>query len=166
MIFLTSLSWIDVFSKSDEKRSLTRIYLTCSPLQGAVLEATSRRPGSLGFPGNSSSRDAPSSNRCLLRTGALLCSALDRWRLSGEFCRTPSKTAKVLPSCSSDWAGVVVSWFQASLPWLMFWWRNLRAPSTGASYHTGASSQRSRSVPRPVVLNVLALLSWRCRPSR
>ena len=48
----------------------------------------------------------------------------------------------------------------------MFWWRNHRAPSNSASYHTGASSQRSRSVPRPVVLDLLALLSWCCRPSR
>ena len=35
-------------------------------------------------------------------------------------------------------------------------------PSTGASYNTGASSQRSRPVPRPVVLDVLTLLSWWC----
>ena len=48
----------------------------------------------------------------------------------------------------------------------MFWWRNRRAPSTGAPYHTGASSQRSRPVPRLVVLDVLVLLSWSCRRSR
>ena len=39
----------------------------------------------------------------------------------------------------------------------MFWWRTRRAPSTGRSCHTGAPSQRSRPVPRPVVLDVLAL---------
>ena len=44
----------------------------------------------------------------------------------------------------------------------MSWWRSRCASSTGASYHTGASLQRSRSVPRPVVLHVLALFSWRC----
>ena len=52
------------------------------------------------------------------------------------------------------------------LPWLMLWWRTRRAPSTGGSYHTGASSQHSPPVPRPVVLDVLAFHSWRCRPSR
>ena len=103
MTFLKSLSWIGIFFKSDEKRSVTRVYLTCSPLQGAVLKAASHSPGSFGFPGNSSSRDASSSDWCLFRTGSLLCSALDIWRLSGEFYRTPSKTAKVLPSCPSDW---------------------------------------------------------------
>ena len=51
------------------------------------------------------------------------------------------------------------------LPRLMLWWRNRRTPSTGGDYHTGASSQRSRLVPRPVVLDVLAL-PWRSRPSR
>ena len=61
MFFLTSLSWIDISSKSNEKRSDTRVYLTCSPLQGAVLKAASRSLDNLGFPGNSSSRDAPSS---------------------------------------------------------------------------------------------------------
>ena len=34
----------------------------------------------------------------------------------------------------------------------MLWWRTRRAPSAGGSFHTGASSQRSRPVPRPVVL--------------
>ena len=48
----------------------------------------------------------------------------------------------------------------------MSWLRTRRAPSTGASYNTGASSQRSRPVPRPVVLDVLALLSRCCRTSR
>ena len=95
MILLRSLPSTDIFSKSDEKRRVTRVYLTCSPLQGAVLKATYRSPGSLGFPGNSSSRDAPSYDRCLLRTGALPCSALDRWRLGGEFYSNPSKTADV-----------------------------------------------------------------------
>ena len=33
-------------------------------------------------------------------------------------------------------------------------------------HNTGASSQRSRPVPRPVVVDVLAFLSWCCRPSR
>ena len=51
------------------------------------------------------------------------------------------------------------------LPWLMLWWRIRSAPSAGGSYHTGASLQRSRLVPRPVVLDVLAL-SWRSRSSR
>ena len=103
MIFLTSLSWIDIFSKLVEKRSVTRVYLTCSPLQGAVLKAASRSPGSLGFPGNSSSRDARSSDRCLLRTGALLCSTLDRWRLGGELTALLQKPPKFLPSCPSGW---------------------------------------------------------------
>ena len=48
----------------------------------------------------------------------------------------------------------------------MSWLRNRRAPSTGASYNTGASLQRSRPVPRPVILDVLTLLSWCCRRSR
>ena len=48
----------------------------------------------------------------------------------------------------------------------MFWWRNRRAPSTGSPYRTGASSERSRPVPRLVVLDVLVLSSWSCRPSR
>ena len=47
----------------------------------------------------------------------------------------------------------------------MSWWRTCRAPSTGGSYHTDASSQRSRPVPRPAVLDVLAL-PWPSRPSR
>ena len=38
----------------------------------------------------------------------------------------------------------------------MLWWRTRRAPSTGDSFHTGASSQGSRPVPRPVVLDLLA----------
>ena len=76
------------FFKSDEKRSVSRVHPTCSPLSRANLKVASRRPGSLGFPGNSGSRDAL---------------------------------------------------------------------STGGSYHTGASLQRSWLVPRPVVLDVLAL---------
>ena len=36
--------------------------------------------------------------------------------------------------------------------------RSRDAPSTGASYNTGAFPQPSRPVPRPVVLDVLALL--------
>ena len=48
----------------------------------------------------------------------------------------------------------------------MLWWRPRRAPSVGSSFYTGASLQRSRPVPQPVVLHVLALLSWRCRQSR
>ena len=45
------------------------------------------------------------------------------------------------------------------LPPLMLWGCIRRAPSTGGSYHTGAFlPQRSRPVPRPVVLDVLALL--------
>ena len=114
----------------------------------------SRSPGSLGFPGNSSSRDAPSFDRCLLRTGTLLHSTLDSWRLGGELYSVPSKTADVAPSCSSDWGR---SLFQASLPCLMSWWHTRRAPSTGDSYYTGASLQRSRPVPRSAVLDVLAL---------
>ena len=39
----------------------------------------------------------------------------------------------------------------------MPWWRTHRAPSTGDSYQTGVSSEHSRLVPRPVVLDVLAL---------
>ena len=43
----------------------------------------------------------------------------------------PSKnTAKLMPSCPSDWSRTL---FQASLPWLMSWWRSRRASSTGAS---------------------------------
>ena len=53
--------------------------------------------------------------------------------------------------------GVVVSYFLASLPSSMPWWRLRRAPSTGGSYHHGASSQRSRRNPRPVVRDVLVL---------
>ena len=48
----------------------------------------------------------------------------------------------------------------------MSWWRSRRASSTDASCNTGASSQRSRPVPRSVVLDVLVLLSWCRRPSR
>ena len=44
----------------------------------------------------------------------------------------------------------------------MSWLRTRRDPSTGASYNTGTSSQRSRPVPWPVVLDVLALLSCCC----
>ena len=166
MIFLISLSSIDVFSKSDEKCSVTRVYLTYSLLQGAVLKAASRSPGSLGFPSNSSSHNAPSSNRCILRTGTLLRSALDRWRLCDEFYSTPSKTAKVLPNCpSSGWVVKSLQFHSRLSPWLMLWWGIRRAPSTGGSYHTGASSQPSPPVPQPVVLDVLAL-PWRSRPSR
>ena len=68
------------------------------------------------------------------------------------------KTNK-LPSCPSDWGRTL---FQASLPWLMSWWRSRRASSIGAFYHTGASSQCSRPIPRPVILDVLALFSWHC----
>ena len=49
-IFLTSLSLADIFSKSDKKRSITRVYLICSPLKGAVLKAVHRIPGSLECP--------------------------------------------------------------------------------------------------------------------
>ena len=51
------------------------------------------------------------------------------------------------------------------LPRLMLWWRTRRAPSTGGSFHTGVSLQRFRPVPRPMVLDVLALLSWRYLPA-
>ena len=48
----------------------------------------------------------------------------------------------------------------------MSWLRTRRAPSAGASYNTGASSQYSRPDPRPMVFDLLALLSWCCRASR
>ena len=96
------LADIALFAKSDEKGSVTRVQLTCSTLPRTALKAASRSPGSLGFPGNSGSRDAPSIG--VFSTLALSCSALDRWRLGGELYNTPSKTAKVLPSCpSSGW---------------------------------------------------------------
>ena len=70
-------------------------------------------------------------------------------------------TARFLPSCSSDWGRTL---FQAS---------SLRLLVVHSSrsfdrclYNTGASSQCSWPVPRPVVLNVLALFSWCCRSSR
>ena len=48
----------------------------------------------------------------------------------------------------------------------MSWLRTRRAPSAGASYNTGASSQYSRPDPRPMVFDLLALLSRCCRASR
>ena len=154
------------FSKSDEKRSVTRVQLTYSPRPRAALTAASRSLVSLGFPVNSGSRDAPSI--CVFSTLALSCSALDRWRLGGELYSTPLKTAKALPSCSSSGWGcrVLYSTPGYRLPRLMLCWRTRCASSTGGSLHTGASSQRSRSVPRRVVLDVLALVFWRCKPSR
>ena len=56
------------------------------------------------------------------------------------------------------------------LPWSRLsrvpWLRTRRTPLSGASYNTGASLQRSQAVPRRVVLDVLALLSWCRRPGR
>ena len=47
---------------------------------------------------------------------------------------------------------------QARLPRMLLWWYSPSAPSTGGTLHTGAPSQRSRPVSRPVVLHVPALL--------
>ena len=89
------------------------------------------------FPG-----DNGSSDRCLFRTGALLGSALDpsKWLM---FCPTVLQAGSWNRSCATP---------GSSLARLMFWWRTRRAPSAGGSFHTGAFSQRTRSVPRPVVL--------------
>ena len=72
------------------------------------------------------------------------------------FYDTPSKIANDLPSCpSSGWGRrVFYSTTGYRLSRLMLWWRIRRTPSTGGSYRTGASSQRSRPVPRPVVERV------------
>ena len=137
------------------KRSTTRVHLTCRPLQRVVLKAAPRSPGFLGFPAIAALATLlPSIG--VFSALVLSFSTLDRWRLGSELYGTPSKTADVSPSCCSDW-GPRVSYFQSRLPWLTFSWRTCRAPSTGGSYHTAAFSQRSRPIPRPVVLDVPAL---------
>ena len=72
-----------------------------------------------------------SSDRCLLRTGALLRSALDRWRFGAGVLRCSStlrRSSQLFfrlgtwnPSCSTP---------GLSLPRLMLWWRTRRAPPT------------------------------------
>ena len=69
------------FSKSYGKRSVICVQLTCSSRPRASLTVASHSPGSLGFPGNSGSRDTPPIG--VFSTPALSCSALDRRRLGG-----------------------------------------------------------------------------------
>ena len=70
--------------------------------------------------------------------------------------------ADVLPSCPAElgsWnPSSVLLPFQTNLPRLFLWLLSPRAPSNGGTLHTGARPQRSRPVPRSVVLHVPALL--------
>ena len=91
------------------KNVVLAFYLTSGPRR---LTATSCSPGSFGFPGNCGSRDAPSFDRCLFCTGALLCCALDRWRRGGVCYSTPLKPPP--NSCPAAFQTGVVSSRSAS----------------------------------------------------
>ena len=116
------------------------------------------------FPGNVGARGAPPivvSSTLALSFAALSIGGVWAIALDGApstplmFCpAVPFQTGSRNRFCSTP---------GSSLPWLVLWWRTCRAPSAGGSFHTGASLQRSRPVPRPVVLHVPPLLSWRCR---
>ena len=151
MIFLTSLPDRHFLNKM-KKRSVTRVNLCVR-----CPEPPSWRSPVVQVPSGSLAIAALAT---ILRSVSSLHwrSPSQRSRLlaSGRLMRQSFKTIDVSPSCFSDW-GRRVSYFQANLPWLMLWWRTRRAPLTGGSYHTGASSQCSRTVPRPVVFDVLAL---------
>ena len=68
--------------------------------------------------------------------------------------------ADVLPSCLAGVMGFssVLPPLSRRVPWRLLWWYSPRAPSTGGTLHIGAPSQRSQSVPRPVLPHVQALL--------
>ena len=121
-----------------KKCSVTRVHLTCSPRS----ELPSRLPPVAQVPSSSLTMTALATLLRLVSPphGALLCSALDRWRL-GDDLRCSSTLPMYLPavrlqagscnrSCSTP---------GSCLPPLMLWWRTRRAPSTGDSFHTGAS---------------------------
>ena len=76
-----------------------------------------------------------SSDRCLFRTGALLCSALDRWRLNdGDIRRSstlPMYTSAVLQTWSYKPSGSTQG---SSLHRLMLWRGTRWTPSTGGPH--------------------------------
>ena len=135
-----------------QKRIKTE-YETLVLLRAALPIAPSKSPASLSI----------SALATLLRTGALLRSALDRWRLGDGAQRCSFNPADVPPSCpSSGWVCGIFSHYRLA---------SRGCCSDGAlvallrsMVHTGASSQPSRPLPRPVVLDIPALLSWCYRP--
>ena len=130
-------------------------YETLVLLRAALPRAPSKSPDSLSI----------SALATLLRTGAFLRSALDRWRLGNGAQRCSLNPADVPLSCPS-------------LGWVRGIFSHLRLASRGCCsngalvalrrpmVHTGASSRRSRPFPRPVIFDVPALLSWHCRQGR
>ena len=80
--------------------------------------------------------------------------------LGDDALRCSFNLTDVLPSFPTEVVGSssVLPPLQAILPRMLVWGRSPRAPSTGGALHTGAPSQRSRSVPRMVVPHAPALL--------
>ena len=104
-------------------------------------------------------RSRSSFDRVSSRTGALL-SALDQWPLGRRRSTALLQPRRYYPQLFYRDRGVLFAYIplQASFPRLLLWWHFPRAPSTDGALHTGAPSQRSRQVPRPVVLHAPALL--------
>ena len=123
------------FQKIDQKRSMQLSF----PCALALFRVPSGLPSRLPLIVQVSWRYRllwRSSDRCLLRTGALLRSALDRWRLGdGDLRRSSTlrcppqlffRLGTWNPSCSTP---------GSSLPRLMMlWWRTRRAPPTDGTH--------------------------------
>ena len=166
IIWRTSCSLLGkiIFSKNIYQVK-KNIFVHLCPLPSAA----SRSPGSHRFPSNNGSRDASTIGD--FSALALFFAALS---IAGVWAvmpyDTPSKTCRYIPQLLFFRLGSVVESptpLQASLSFGFCSDRAVLAlVRPVVPYTLALSSQRSRSVPRPVTLDVLALLSWRCRPCR